>query len=82
MYLQIGKESFIKAENIIGVFDLDNTTVNKATREYLNSAQKNNEVETVSFDLPKSFIVTSEKGERKIYISSLNTSTIYKRLEK
>ena len=82
MYLQIGKESFIKAENIIGVFDLDNTTVNKATREYLNLAQKNNEVETVSFDLPKSFIVTKEKGERRVYISSLNTSTIYKRLEK
>ncbi len=81
MYLQIGKESFIKAENIIGVFDLDNTTVNKATREYLNSAQKNNEVETVSFDLPKSFIVTSEKGERRVYISSLNTSTIFKRIK-
>ncbi len=81
MYLQIGKESFIKAESIIGVFDLDNTTVNKATREYLNSAQKNNEVETVSFDLPKSFIVTSEKGERRVYISSLNTSTIFKRIK-
>lgn len=82
MYLQIGKEKFIKAEEIIGIFDLDNTTVNKATREYLNSAQKNNEVETVSFDLPKSFIVTKEKNERKIYISSLNTSTLYKRMEK
>ncbi|MBR0541293.1 MAG: DUF370 domain-containing protein [Clostridia bacterium] len=82
MYLQIGKESFIKAENILGVFDLDNTTVNKATREYLNFAQKENAVETVSFDLPKSFIVCVEKEKRKIYISSLNTSTIYKRLEK
>lgn len=82
MYLQIGKESFIKAENILGVFDLDNTTVNKATREYLNFAQKKNAVETVSFDLPKSFIVCVEKEKIKIYISSLNTSTIYKRLEK
>lgn len=81
MYLQIGTESFIKAEDIIGVFDLDNTTVNKATREYLNSAQKNNLVETVSYDLPKSFIVTEEKGERRVYISSLNTATVYKRLE-
>lgn len=81
MFLQIGTEKYIKSENIIGIFDLDNTTVNKSTREYLNSAEKENEVETVSFDLPKSFIVTVEKGERRVYISALNTATIYKRLE-
>ena len=81
MYLQIGTEDYIKTEDIIGVFDLDNTTVNKATREYLNAAEKQDAVKTVSFDLPKSFIVTEEKGERKVYISALNTATIYKRLE-
>ena len=81
MYLQIGTEDYIKSEDIIGVFDLDNTTVNKATREYLNAAEKQDEVKTVTFDLPKSFIVTEEKGERKVYISALNTATIYKRLE-
>ena len=81
MYLQIGTEDFIKSEDIIGVFDLDNTTVNKATRDYLNSAQKEDIVKTVSFDLPKSFIVTEEGGKRRVYISALNTATIYKRLE-
>ena len=81
MYLQIGTEDFIKSEDIIGIFDLDNTTVNKATRDYLNSAQKEDIVKTVSFDLPKSFIVTEEGGERRVYISALNTATIYKRLE-
>ena len=39
-------------EDIIGVFDLDNTTVNKATRDYLNEAQKADVVKTVTFDLP------------------------------
>lgn len=81
MYLQIGTEDFIKSEDIIGVFDLDNTTVNKATRDYLNLAQKEDIVKTVSFDLPKSFIVTEEGGERRVYISALNTATIYKRLD-
>lgn len=81
MYLQIGTEDFIKTEDIIGIFDLDNTTVNKATREYLNSAQKEDIVRTVSFDLPKSFIVTEENGKRRVYISALNTATIYKRIE-
>lgn len=81
MYLQIGKEDFIKSEDIIGIFDLDNTTVNKATRDYLNYAQKEDEVVTVSYDLPKSFIVTEEKGKRMVYISSLNTAIIFKRLD-
>ncbi len=81
MYLQIGTEDFIKTEDIIGVFDLDNTTVNKATRDYLNEAQKADVVKTVTFDLPKSFIVTEENGQRKVYISALNTATIYKRIE-
>ena len=81
MYLQIGKEDFIKSDDIIGIFDLDNTTVNKATRDYLNYAQKEDEVVTVSYDLPKSFIVTEEKGKRRVYISSLNTAIIFKRLD-
>ena len=81
MYLQIGTEDFIKTEDIIGVFDLDNTTVNKATRDYLNEAQKADVVKTVTFDLPKSFIVTEENGQRRVYISALNTATLYKRME-
>ena len=80
MYLQIGTEDFIKTEDIIGVFDLDNTTVNKATRDYLNEAQKADVVKTVTFDLPKSFIVTEENGQRRVYISALNTATLYKRI--
>ena len=76
MYVQIGAEAFLKDSEIIGIFDLDNTTVQKSTREYLNAAQKNDIVKTVSYDLPKSFIVT----DNEIYISALNTSTIYKRI--
>lgn len=81
MYLQIGTEDFIKTEDIIGIFDLDNTTVNKASRDYLNYAEKTGEVKTVSYDLPKSFIVTLEKGKRKVYISPYSTGTIFKRID-
>ncbi|MBE6827152.1 MAG: DUF370 domain-containing protein [Ruminococcaceae bacterium] len=80
MYLQIGSEKFIEAQNIIGIFDLDNTTVQKSTREYLKIAEKSGETETVSYDLPKSFIVSLEKGERKVYIASYSTNTLLKRI--
>ena len=54
MYLNIGTEIMIKDNDILGIFDLDNTTVSKATREYINTSSKNNECVTVSFEeLPK-----------------------------
>ncbi len=82
MYLELGQETIITDKNILGIFDLDNTTVSKATREYINTASKNGECITVSFEeLPKSFIVTDNGNKREIYISPLNTSTIFKRIK-
>ena len=80
MYLDIGGEQLIRTKNLLGIFDLDNTTVNKATREYLSEAEKTGFSETVSYDLPKSSLVTVEKNDRKVYISPFSTATIFKRL--
>ena len=82
MYLNIGQETIITDKNILGIFDLDNTTVKKATIDYINNSSKNGECVTVSAEeLPKSFIVTTENKKKKIYISPLNTSTIFKRIK-
>lgn len=83
MYLNIGQDTVITDKNILGIFDLDNTTVSKSTREYINTASKNGECITVSIEeLPKSFIVVAENNKNKeIYISPLNTSTIFKRIK-
>lgn len=75
MYLNIGEDFVLKTEDITGIFDLDKTTVNKATRDFLAKAQKENRVILTSYDLPKSFIIVKEK----IYLSPLNTSTLLKR---
>ena len=82
MYLHLGQETVIMQDDIIGIFDLDNTTVSKATRDYLAVAEKNKQVINVSFELPKTFILTNnkEKGNR-IYISQISSSTLLKRAE-
>ena len=79
MYLQLGQDTVIRTENIIGIFDLDNTTVQKGTRDFLGVAEKNGETQYVSYDLPKSFVVTEKRGKRKIYITHLATNTLFKR---
>lgn len=82
MYLNIGQDTVITDKNILGIFDLDNTTVSKSTREYINTASKNGECITVLIEeLPKSFIVVAENNKKEIYISPLNTSTIFKRIK-
>ncbi|MDD6012995.1 MAG: DUF370 domain-containing protein [Oscillospiraceae bacterium] len=82
MYLHLGQNTVITHDEIIGIFDLDNTTVSKKTRDYLNLAQKQGRVEAVSEELPKSFIVCSdeEKGF-KIYLSQISCATLLKRTQ-
>ncbi len=75
MYLHLGENTVVNSKEIIGIFDMDTSTVNKATRDYLNLAQKNNKIVYVNFELPKSFVVTNDK----IFISPLNTATLLKR---
>jgi len=75
MYLYLGGDTAVLSEKIIGIFDMDTSTVNKATRDYLSKAEKENRVKYVNYELPKSFIVTDDK----IYVCPLNTSTLLKR---
>lgn len=80
MYLHLGGEYVIKEEEVIGIFDLDTSTVSKHTRSFLNKKEKEKKVINVSYELPKSFIlVENQKKEEKIYISQISSSTLNKR---
>lgn len=82
MYLHLGQSTVITLNEIIGIFDLDNTTVSKKTRDYLSTAEKEGRVKVVSQELPKSFIVcSSEKEKNSVYLSQISTSTLLKRTE-
>ena len=43
MYLHIGNGECIKIGDIIGIFDLENTSISKRTRDFLNKAEKTSE---------------------------------------
>ena len=83
MFLHLGENTVITTNEIIGIFDMDNTTVSKITRDYLSSMQKNKRIVDVSFDLPKSFILCKNKetGEDTVYISPISTQTLLKRIQ-
>lgn len=82
MYLHLGESTIVKKKDIIGIFDLDTTTVMKSSRTYINEAQKKGQVKTVSFELPKAFVVCRGKKDKEntIYITQLSSGTLENRL--
>jgi hypothetical protein len=81
MYLHLGQNVVVPEEDVIGIFDLDNTTSSFITRKFLGNAQKTGQVESVSEDLPKSFIVCCDGSTRKVILSQLSPQTLLKRTE-
>ena len=57
MFLHLGQYTVVRTDEIVGIFDIDNTTVSKHTRKYLAEAEKQKKVVNVSTELPKSFVV-------------------------
>ena len=80
MYLPIGNDMAVRESSLIGIFDMDNTSTSKRTREFLENAQNQGQIVPCD-DLPKSFILTSEYGFTKVYESTLYTSTLEKRMK-
>lgn len=78
-YIHLGKGSVINTGGIIGVFDLDITSQSHITRAYLAAAEKNGQVINAADDIPKSFVVTEENGQRRVYLSQLASATLLKR---
>ena len=82
MYLNLNQEVLYVSE-IVGVFDLDSSTVAEKTRTFLNRAEKEKKAVTLSYDLPRSFIVaqTETEAAHRIYISQLSSLTLARRSE-
>ena len=82
MYLHIGNGFVVRNADVLGIFDLDNTSQSHITRAYLASAEKKGEVENACGEfLPKSFVVCRAEEGQRVYLSQLNSSTLLKRLE-
>ena len=80
MYLSIGNDMAVREKSIIGIFDMDNTSTSKRTRAFLENAEKEGQIVPCD-DLPKSFVLTSEYGMNRLYLTALSSQTLEKRLK-
>lgn len=82
MYLHLGQDTIIHTKDLIGIFDLDNSTISHHTRYYLACAEKAKRVVNVSTELPKSFVVCSGEDHKiTVYLSQISPSTLRKRAQ-
>ena len=75
-----GDRTVVNTANIIGIFDIENTSVSKDTKEFLRIAGHTGQVVNVSYEMPKSYVVCREKETDIVYISQISTATLKKRL--
>ncbi len=85
MYLHLGQETVVDSKNIIGIYDMDTSTISKWSRDFLSVAEKEGRVVNVSYELPKSFIVCREMKDEEekeiVYISPLSSQTLLRRTQ-
>jgi len=81
MYLHIGHNVVVSEKDIIGIFDIDNTTSSHITRNFLSSAEAAGRVNYVSDDLPGSYILCGTKDNIIVHISQLSPQTLQRRSE-
>ena len=80
VYLNIGNDMAVRDTSIIGIFDMDNTSTSKRTREFLSRAERDGEVIPCD-DLPKSIVLTAEYGFQRVHLTPLGSATLEKRLK-
>ena len=77
MYIHIGGDVVVESGSIVSIFEIENTSTSKITKEFFRINGKN--VINVSDDLPRSFVIAKQKNETKVYISPISTATLCKR---
>ena len=73
MYLHIGNGITVRKKDIIGIFDLDSSTVSAVTKKYINKNEREGNILYGDSDLPRTFILHEKKqGEKSVYKINLS----------
>lgn len=83
MLLHLGNDYTVNTKNIVGIFDIENTSTSQITKDFLNESAKKKRVVNCTFEMPKSFVVCIDKDlTETVYISQMSCATLLKRYKK
>ena len=81
MYIHLGRDYVLNDRDIIGIFNLETTTISPRGREFLNYAQKNGAVVSLSEELPQCYVLADGGLVDAVYLSELSSTAMKKRTE-
>ena len=68
MYLHIGNGITVRKKDVIGIFDLDSSTVSSVTKKYISKNEREGNILYLDSDLPRTFVLHEENsGQEKKY---------------
>ena len=82
MYFHLGRDYVLNDRDVIGIFNLETTTISPRGREFLNYAQKNGAVVSLSDELPQSYVLADGAVVDTVYLSELSSAVLRRRAEK
>ena len=77
-----GRDYVLNDRDIIGIFNLETTTTSPRGREFLNYAQKNGAVVSLSDELPQCYVLADGAVVDTVYLSELSPAAMRRRAEK
>jgi len=80
MYVHLGQNVVVSENELIGFFDLDNTTSSHITRKFLSSAEKSGILTSISDELPRAFVLCGMEDNVEVHLSQLSTQALVKRI--
>ena len=80
MYIHLGRDYVLNDRDIIGIFNLETTTISPRGRKFLNYAQKNGAVVSLSEELPQCYVLADAPVDT-VYLSELSSTAMKKRTE-
>lgn len=82
MYIHLGRDYVLNDRDVIGIFDLETTTISPRGREFLNYAQKNGAVVSLSDELPQCYVLADGGLVDAVYLSELSSAAMRRRAQK
>ena len=82
MYIHLGRDYVLNDRDIIGIFNLETTTTSPQGREFLNYAQKNGAMVSLSDELPQCYFLADGAVVDTVYLSELSPAAMRRRAEK
>ena len=76
MYIHLGSKKSVPEKYIVGIFDLDGEVTTKITGEFLAKAQAGDIVYTAGEDIPRSFVLCSDKKGEEVILSHISSHTL------